>query len=448
MDAEENGLTDGGRVVDRRVGSAQVLRLSLSAFAVLAAEPSFVLVDTAVVGHLGAVPLGALGIGGTLLSLVALVGAFLEYGTTGRAARWFGAGDRGRAVDEGVTATLLAIGLGVVAVALGEVFAGPLMSLLAGRGPVRDAAEHWFRVAVLGLPAILVVLAGNGWMRGVQETRRPVGIVVLANVVSAVASPVLVYPLRLGLVGSAVANVAGQLVGAALFVTALRAERRGWRPDRALVRGQLVAGRDLVVRAAGFQAAFLTAAGVAARMGTAQVAAHQIGLEIWEFVALVLDSFAIAAQSLVGAALGGGDVRAARATARRVAGYGLVAGCVAAALLAAGRVVVPEVFTSSAAVRHQARLLWPFLVAMQPAGGVVFALDGVLVGAGDVGFLRTITLVAALGAFVPVCLGALAFGWGIAGVWAGLTAFIAVRLVGMLARTAGTRWITTGTRPG
>lgn len=445
MDAEEHGLTAGGRVDGGRVGRSQVLRLS--AFAVLAAEPSFVLVDTAVVGHLGAVPLGALGIGGTLLSLVALVGAFLEYGTTGRAARWFGAGDRGRAVDEGVTATLLAVGLGVVAVVLGEALAGPLMSLLAGRGPVRDAAETWFRVAVLGLPAILVVLAGNGWMRGVQETRRPVGIVVLANVVSAVASPVLVYPLRLGLVGSAVANVAGQLVGAALFVAALRAERRGWRPDRAVVRGQLVAGRDLVVRAAGFQAAFLTAAGVAARMGTAQVAAHQIGLEIWEFVALVLDSFAIAAQSLVGAALGGGDVRAARATARRVAAYGLVAGCVAAALLAAGWVVVPEVFTSSAAVRHQARLLWPFLVAMQPAGGVVFALDGVLVGAGDVGFLRTITLVAALGAFVPVCLGALAFGWGIAGVWAGLTAFIVVRLVGMLARTAGTRWITTGTRP-
>ncbi len=447
MDAEENGLTDGGRDDDRRVGSAQVLRLSLSAFAVLAAEPSFVLVDTAVVGHLGAVPLGALGIGGTLLSLVALVGAFLEYGTTGRAARWFGAGDRGRAVDEGVTATLLAVGLGVVAVVLGEVLAGPLMSLLGGHGPVRDAAEGWFRVAVLGLPAILVVLAGNGWMRGVQETRRPVGVVVLANVVSAVASPVLVYPLHMGLVGSAVANVAGQLVGAALFVAALRAERRGWRPDRAVVRGQLVAGRDLVVRAAGFQAAFLTAAGVAARMGTAQVAAHQIGLEIWEFVALVLDSFAIAAQSLVGAALGGGDVRAARATARRVAGYGLVAGCGAAALLAAGWVVVPEVFTSSAAVRHQARLLWPFLVAMQPAGGVVFALDGVLVGAGDVGFLRTITLVAALGAFVPVCLGALALGWGIAGVWAGLTAFIVVRLVGMLARTAGTRWITTGPRP-
>lgn len=428
------------------IDGRRVLLLAASAFAVLAAEPSFVLVDTAVVGHLGPVPLGALGIGGTLLSLVAIVGAFLEYGTTGRAARWFGAGQRGRAVDEGVTATVLALGIGVVAVVVGEVLAGPMMSLLAGSGPVRGGAQSWFRVALLGLPAILVVLAGNGWMRGVQETRRPVWIVGLANAVSAAASPVLVYPLGLGLRGSAVANVGGQVIGAGLFLRAVRAERRPWRQDWLRVRAQLVVGRDLVLRSIAFQAAFLTAAGVAARMGTAQVAAHQIGLEIWEFIALVLDSFAIAAQSLVGAALGSGDVRAARATARRVAGYGLVAGLVTAGLLAAGWGVVPEVFTSSAAVRHQAGLLWPFLVAMQPAGGVVFALDGVLVGAGDVAFLRTITLIGAVGAFVPICLCALARGWGIAGVWAGLTAFILVRLVGMLLRTAGTRWLVAGGR--
>jgi putative MATE family efflux protein len=426
------------------IDARRVLVLSASAFVVLAAEPSFVLVDTAVVGHLGPVPLGGLGIGGTLLSLVAIIGSFLDYGTTGRAARWFGAGERHRAVDEGVTATLLALGLGAIAVVLGEAFAGPMISLLAGSGPVRHDALEWFRVAVLGVPAILVVLAGNGWMRGVQETRRPVWIVVAANVVSAAASPVLVYPLGLGLVGSAVANVAGQVIGATLFIVAIRAERRPWRPDWPMVRGQLVVGRDLLLRDAGFQAAFLTAAGVAARMGTAEVAAHQIGLELWEFIALLLDSFAVAAQSLVGAALGSGDVDAARATARRVAVYGLFAGLGTAALLAAGWVVVPEAFTSSAAVRHQARLLWPFLVGMQPAAGVVFALDGVLIGAGDVGFLRTVTIVGALGAFVPLSVCALVFHWGIAGVWAGLAAFIAVRLVGMLVRTAGNRWVVPG----
>jgi putative MATE family efflux protein len=422
-----------------------MLRLSAAAFVVLAAEPSYVLIDTAVVGHLGPAELGGLGIGGTLLSLVAMFGAFLDYGTTGRSARSFGAGDRDAAVDEGVTASVLALGLGAVAVIVGEALAGPLLRLLAGgNAEVLAAASTWFRIAVLGVPGVLLVLAGNGWLRGVQDTRRPVRIVVTANVVSAVASPILVYPLGLGLAGSAVANVGAQVVGGALFLRAVRSEGRPWRPPWPMVRGQLVVGRDLLLREVGFQAAFLTAAGVAARMGTAQVAAHQIGYELWELIALVLDSFAIAAQSLVGAALGGGDVGAARSTARQVARYGLGAGIVTGALLAAGWWLIPAAFTSSPEVRHQAHLLWPFLVGMQPAAGVLFAIDGVLIGAGDVVFLRTITLVAALGVFVPVTICALHFHWGIAGIWAGLTGFILARLIGMLARTAGSRWVITG----
>jgi putative MATE family efflux protein len=241
-----------------------------------------------------------------------------------------------------------------------------------------------------------------------------------------------------------VANLAAQMIGGALFILALRSEGRRWRPEWSMVRAQLVVGRDLLLREVGFQAAFLTAAGVAARMGTAQVAAHQIGLQLWTFIALLLDSFAIAAQSLVGAALGRGDVGGARHTARLVAQYGLAAGVATGALLAAGWFAIPDVFTSSGAVLHQAHLLWPFLVGMQPAAGVLFALDGVLIGAGDVGFMRTVTLVAALVVFVPMTVAALHFGWGISGIWAGLTGFIVTRLIGMAARTAGSRWVVTG----
>ncbi|HEX4865775.1 MAG TPA: MATE family efflux transporter, partial [Acidimicrobiales bacterium] len=173
-------------------------------------------------------------------------------------------------------------------------------------------------------------------------------------------------------------------------------------------------------------------------------AAHQVALQLWEFAALVLDSFAIAAQSLVGAALGGRDEHAARHTAWQVAVYGLWAGVAFAAFLAAGWYLLPEAFTSSPAVLHQAHILWPWFVAMEPAAGVVFALDGVLIGAGDIRFMRTLTLLAALGAFVPINLAALHWHWGIGGVWAGLTAFIAVRLVGMLVRARGSRWIVLG----
>jgi putative MATE family efflux protein len=426
------------------VPTRRVLALAASAFVVLAAEPLYLLVDTAVVGHLGPIPLGALGIGAALMTLVLVVGTFLEYGTTGRAARWFGAGNRDAAVNEGTQASLLGIGIGAAVVFLGEVLAGPLTRLLGGTGPVQTAAESWFRIAVIGVPGVLLVLAGNGWMRGVQDTRRPVVIVLVANGVSALLSPLLVYPAGLGLEGSAVANVCGQAVGGALFLRALWREGARPRPRWLIMRRQLVVGRDLVLRSVGFQVAFLSAAAVAARMGTAQIAAHQIGLQLWEFTALLLDSFAIAAQSLVGAALGSSDPHVARRTAWQVARFGLWAGIGFAVLLGAGWFWLPNLFTSSSAVVAQAHLLWPWLVGMQPAAGVVFALDGVLIGAGDVAFLRTITLIGAVGAFAPLNLAALHWHWGIGGIWAGLTAFVLVRFVGMVWRTAGDRWLVTG----
>jgi putative MATE family efflux protein len=424
--------------------AGRLLVLAGSAFAVLAAEPLYLLVDTAVVGHLGATPLAALGIGAALLALVTLVGTFLEYGTTARAARWFGAGRRDDAAIEGVQASWLAVGIGLVVVLVAQLVAGPLTKALASNDAVAHLAEEWFRIAVCGVPGVLLVLAGNGWLRGVQETREPVRIVLLANGLSAAASPILVYPLGLGLVGSAWANVGAQLVASVLFLRALCRAQVPLRPRPDILRRQLVMGGDLVLRSAAFQAAFLTAAAVAARMGTAQLGAHQIALQLWEFTALLLDSFAIAAQSLIGAALGGGDVAMARRTAWRVARYGLWAGCAFGVIIAALGFVAPAAFTNSGAVIHQAHVLWPWFAAMQPAAGVVFALDGVLLGAGDTAFMRTLTLVAALGAFVPIDLAALQWGWGIGGVWAGLTAFVVVRLIGTVWRTRTDAWAVAG----
>ena len=423
----------------------RVIALAASAFAVLAAEPLYLLVDTAVVGHLGPQPLAALGIGAALMALLTIVGAFVEYGTTARSARWYGAGDTSAAIREGVQATWLAVIIGVAVVALGEIFAGPLTSALAGgAGTTQHLALTWFRVALLGMPGVLIVLAGNGWMRGVQRTREPVRIVLAANALSAAASPLLVYSAGLGLLGSAIANVAAQAVGASLFLRALHRSGVGLRPHRAIMRAQVVLGRDLIIRSAAFQVAFLTAAAVAARMGTAQIAAHQIGMQLWDFTALLLDSFAIAAQSLVGAALGAAAAATARTIAWQVARWGLYAGIGFAALYAAGWFAIPLAFTSAPDVIAQAHVLWGWFVGTLPAAGVVFALDGVLIGAGDVAFMRTITIIAAVFAFAPVNLAALALHWGLGGVWAGLTAFVTVRLIGMVWRTRGDRWQVTG----
>ena len=394
-------------------------------------------------GHLGTVALGGLAVGGGLLAWAAALLNFLAYGTTARAARRAGAGDRAGAVAEGVQATWLALGLGLVVLLLFQLLAGPLTRLLAGgAGPVAEAGEQWLRVASLGAPMLLISLAGNGWLRGVQELRRPVRYVLAGSLLSLVLCPLLVHPVGLGLVGSAIANVAGQVVAAGLFVRALVRENVAWRPRPAAIRTQLIIGRDLLLRAAVLQLSFLVAAGVAARAGTAQLGAHQIALQLFFFLALVLDAYAIAAQTLVGHALGGNRPDEARATARTVSLWGLGTGLVVAALLVALRPVLLPLFTNDPAVLEQAEVVWWFLAAMQPLAGVVFALDGVLMGAGDVGYLRTVTIGSAVFGFLPLSLLAGPLSWGLAGVWSGLCLFIGLRLVAVLVRVAGDRWLT------
>jgi putative MATE family efflux protein len=420
-----------------------VLALAVPALVVLAAEPIYLLVDTAVVGHLGTVPLAGLAVGGGLLGWAAALLNFLAYGTTARAARRAGAGDRAGAVAEGVQATWLAVLLGLGVVVLFQCLAGPLARALAGGpGPVASAGELWLRIACAGAPLLLISQAGNGWLRGVQELRSPVRYVLAGSAVGLVLCPVLVHPVGLGLVGSAIANVAGQTVAAALFVRALLRERVSLRPRPRALRAQLVIGRDLLLRAVVLQVSFLAAAAVAARIGAAALGAHQIALQLWLFLALVLDAYAIAAQTLVGHALGAGRPGDARATARRVLLWGLGTGLVVGGLLLALRPVLPQLFTSDPAVLTQAHLVWWFLAGMQPLAGVVFALDGVLMGAGDVGYLRTVTIGSALVGFLPLSLLSLPMGWGLTGVWTGLTLFIVLRLIGVLARVAGPRWLT------
>ncbi|WFE96937.1 MATE family efflux transporter [Micromonospora sp. WMMD987] len=422
----------------------RIAALALPALVVLAAEPLYVLVDTAVAGHLDRVALAALAVGGTVLTLIAWLGTVLAYGITGRAARRFGSGDRSAAVAEGVQASWLAFGVGVL-VALGmQLGAGPLTDLLAGPGDVADAAERWLRVAVLGAPGLLLAAAGNGWLRGVQDTRRPLWFVLGPNLLSALLCPVLVYPVGWGLTGSAVANAFAQTIAGGLFVAALVSERVALRPRPAMLRQQLMLSRDLLVRGIAFQASFLSATAVAARFGAAAVGAHQIAVQLWFLTALLLDALAIAGQALVGAALGAGDAAGARALARRLALLGAACGVTFAVLIAVGAGVVPGLFSSDARVREQAMVAWPWLVALQPLGGVVFALDGVLIGAGDVRYLRNLTIVAAFGGFLPAIWLTYAFNLGLGGIWAGLTLFVLLRLAALLLRLRSGGWAVVG----
>jgi putative MATE family efflux protein len=426
----------------------RIAALALPSLGVLAAEPLYLLFDLAVVGRLGAVALSGLAIGGLILGLVGSQGTFLSYGTTARSARFYGAGDRASAVGEGVAATWLAVLIGAVIIIAVESAAVPLVWAIASRGEIANAALPWLRIAIAAAPAILISLAGNGWMRGVQDTARPLRYVVIGFAISAVLCPLLVYGWlgmpRLELAGSAVANVVGQWIAALLFCSALIMERVPLRIHPAVLRTQLVIGRDLFVRSLAFQACFVSAAAVAARFGAAAVAAHQVVLQLWSFLALVLDSLAIAAQSLVGAALGAGRAEHAKSVAWRVTAYSAVVAAVLAAVLAVGASVLPQLFTNDSHVLDAIGVPWWFLVAQLPIAGVVFGLDGVLLGAGDARFMRNATVFSALVGFLPLTWLSLAFGWGLAGIWSGLSAFIVLRLVFVGWRAFSGRWAVIG----
>ncbi|MGW9265470.1 MATE family efflux transporter [Gordonia terrae] len=434
---------------------ARIATLTVSALAVLIAPPLYLLLDLAVVGRLGGEQLAALGVGTLVLSIVSTQLTFLSYGTTARSARRFGSGDRPGAVVEGVQASWIAVAVGILIVAVAYPCAPVVMRLLVGSSSPESAAvaqdaAGWLRIAMFGVPLILLSMAGNGWMRGVQDTRRPVVYVVVGLSLAAVLVVGLVHGIgpfpRLGLDGSAVANVIGQGVTGMLFaVRVVREARRvpgsrAFAPDWSIIRAQLVMARDLVVRSLSFQICFVSAAAVAARFGVAQVAAHQLVLQLWEFMALFLDSLAIAAQALVGAALGAGRLGAADSVARRVTAVSVVAATAMGALFAAGATLIPRIFTSDAAVLDAVGVPWWFFVGMLPIAGVVFALDGVLLGSGDAAFLRTATLTGALVGFLPLIWLSLVFDWGLAGVWSGLVVFMLVRLATVVWRIRSGRW--------
>lgn len=443
---------------------ARIATLTVSALAVLIAPPIYLLLDLAVVGRLGGGQLAALGVGTLVLSIVSTQLTFLSYGTTARSARRFGSGDRSGAVVEGVQASWIAVAVGILIVAVAYPCAPVVMRLLVGTSSpesaaVAEDAAGWLRIAMFGVPLILLSMAGNGWMRGVQDTRRPVVYVVVGLSLAAVLVVGLVHGIgpfpRMGLDGSAVANVIGQGVTGVLFaVRVVREARRvsagtgsgrgpgsrAFAPDWSIIRAQLVMARDLVVRSLSFQICFVSAAAVAARFGVAQVAAHQLVLQLWEFMALFLDSLAIAAQALVGAALGAGRLGAADSVARRVTAVSVVAATAMGALFAAGATLIPRIFTSDAAVLDAVGVPWWFFVGMLPIAGVVFALDGVLLGSGDAAFLRTATLTGALVGFLPLIWLSLVFDWGLAGVWSGLVVFMLVRLATVVWRIRSGEW--------
>lgn len=428
-----------------------IARLALPAVGALAAEPLYVLTDTAIVGRLGTPQLGGLAVAATLVLTGYSVFIFLAYGTTGAVARLLGAGQVDRAAAQGVQALWLAGGIGVVVGALGLAFAEPAVSLVGAGPDVAGYALTYLRISMAGVPSLLLVLAGTGYLRGLQDTRTPLVVAVVSAVGNLVVELVLVFGLDLGIAGSAWSTVLAQTGAAAVYVTIVarhvRAAAVPVRPDLVALRALATVSRDLFVRTAALRASLLVATAVATRTGVVDLGAHQVAFELWSFLALVLDAIAIAGQAMVGRLLGAGDGGQARAASRRMVEWGVAAGLALGLVVLALAQVLPRLFTDDEQVVRLAGFLLLWVAVLQPVNAVVFVLDGVLIGAGDLRFLAWAMTLAAI-AFVPVAVAVRLLDLGIGWLWAAITLLMVVRLVTLGARWRSGAWAVVGAERG
>jgi putative MATE family efflux protein len=430
----------------------EIWRLALPAFGALAAEPLYVLADTAIVGQLGTRPLAGLAVAGIVLTAAYSLFNFLAYSTTSAVARQVGAGDLRRAAELGVDGMWLALAIGAVLLVVGVVWAPAIVDAMGASARVHPYAVTYLRISALGAPAYLVGLAATGYLRGMQDTRTTLVVAVAANVVNLVLEIVLVFGLDSGIAGSAWGTVIAQVGAGIAYVVivgrAVRATGASVWPRRAGVRLVAVIGGPLIVRTASLLAALLVATNLAARISDDAVAAHQIAFQVNLFLALSLDALAIAGQAMVGRYLGASDAHQARVASRRMIEWGVAAGVGFALVLVAVRPALVPLFTDDAGVRDLAlQVLW-VVALVQPLSAVVFVLDGILIGAGDQRYLARAMLASTLFAFVPAVALVTALGGGLLWLWAAIALWIAARGVTVAWRFAGTAWQVTGaTRP-
>jgi putative MATE family efflux protein len=431
-----------GRSHDR-----EILALAVPAFGALVAEPHFVLVDSAVVGHLGTSQLAGLGVAAALLSTAVSVFVFLAYATTAAVARRVGAGDLPAAIRQGMDGVWLALFLGLAVVAVTLPTAPWVVDAFGASGTAAPHATTYLRISSFGIPAMLIVLAATGVLRGLQDTRTPLYVAIAGFSANAALNVALVYGAGLGIAGSAWGTVIAQCgMALAYLVVVVRGARRhgaSLRPDVAGIRASAQAGVPLLIRTLSLRAVLMIATAIAARLGDVPVAAHQIILSLWSLMAFALDAIAIAGQAIIGRYLGAGDTDGARAVCRRMVQWGVASGVVLGVLVVAARPLFIPLFTGDQAVRDT---LLPALLVValsQPIAGVVFVLDGVLMGAGDGPYLAG-AMVVTLAVFAPVALLVPVLGGGLTALWWAMTLMMTTRMVTLWLRMRSGRWLVTG----
>ncbi|SCE11900.1 putative efflux protein, MATE family [Streptomyces sp. BvitLS-983] len=431
----------------RRQHDREIVALAVPAFGALVAEPLFVMADSAIIGHLGTAQLAGLAVASALLTTAVSIFVFLAYATTGAVARRVGAGELSAAIRQGMDGIWLALLLGAAVIAVVLPTAPALIDLFGASETAAPYAVTYLRISSFGIPAMLVVLAATGVLRGLQNTRTPLYVAIGGFVANAILNVVLVYGAGLGIAGSAWGTVIAQCGMAAVYlVVVVRGARKhgaSLRPDAAGIRASAQAGAPLLIRTLSLRAVLMIATAVAARLGDTEIAAHQIILSLWSLLAFAMDAIAIAGQAIIGRYLGAGDSAGAKAVCRRMVEWGIGSGIVLGVLVIVSRPLFIPLFTSDGAVKDAALPALVVVALCQPLSGIVYVLDGVLMGAGDGPYLAWAMLLT-LAIFTPFALLIPSWGGGLTAVWGAMTLMMATRAVTLGLRTRSGRWLVTG----
>jgi putative MATE family efflux protein len=430
----------------------QIVRLAVPALGALIAEPLFLLADSAMVGHLGVEPLAGLGIASAVLQTIIGLMVFLAYATTPAAARRWGAGDERGAVSVGIDGVWLALLLGVGLTIAGLIFAPTVVSLFGASPGVAEQAHTYLAISMLGIPAMLAIFAGTGLLRGLQDTTTPLVVAGAGFGANILLNFLLIYGAGWGIAGSAVGTVIaqwGMFVAYAVVVGrhARRTQARV-RPHLGGIGGSAKSGGWLLVRTASLRAAMLLAVAIATSLGTDELAGFQVVMTIFATLAFALDALAIAAQALIGKGLGAADVAGVKQVLKRCLQWGLLSGVVLGLVVALLSGAIGLLFTGDPRLAQLIQLSLVITGVAAPLGGVVFVLDGVLIGAGDARYLALTGLIN-LAVFVPLALAAGAWGGSGASGLATLTAafmfgYLGARGVALWMRARGDGWMRTG----
>jgi putative MATE family efflux protein len=420
------------RSLTNRQLDREIFRLAVPALGALAADPLVSLIDTAYVGQLGKVPLGALGVSVAVFSMSFFMFNFLAYGTTPLIAGAVASGKNAKAGRLTAGALVLGLGIGLAITVLLEVFADPVLRLMGAKSDLLVDASIYLRIRVLGMPAVLVATVAHGVFRGYQDTKTPMWVTGSIAVFNLILDPILIFGLGWGLAGAAWATTIAQWIGAGTFAVLFYMRRDRFSltmewPGFDALRPLVGAGRALVIRSGSLLAAFTLATAVATRQGDEVVAAHQVAVQLWISLALVVDSLAIAGQALIGLHLAN-DEGLARSYADRLLQWGIASGLLLAVVMAAGWSVLPALFTNDADVLSQVKDVYIFIVVMQPLNAIVFVWDGLAIGASRFVFLAASTVASAVATAVVLGFVQL-WDWGLAGVWWALVAMMVVRFV-------------------